>query len=212
LDCHICKKPTSEFKHKKTNIIYYHCKLCEYIFKNPAYYQDFNTQKERYNLHENNVEDEGYIAYFKRFLEFILPLVGSPRNALDFGCGRTSLLATLLDKEGITCDYFDPIYHPDTLVKSKKYDLIVSTEVFEHLHAPQDVFKSLLLKLNNGGYLAIQTEFHANKIETFTKWWYPQDPAHIVFFRSQTFKVLCKQNGCRYINDNSKNIILIQKD
>jgi len=211
LKCHICSKPTVAFTHEKTNITYYHCKVCEYIFKSPEYYQDLEMQKERYNLHENNEEDAGYIAYFQRFLDFVLPLVGKPQNALDFGCGRTSLLATLLEKEGMACDYFDPIYHPSTLDSDKKYDLIVSTEVFEHLHQPSVVFEHLLQRLNEGGYLAIQTEFHSNEQESFKKWWYPQDPTHIVFFRAQTFKVLCEKYGCRCIADNDKNIILIEK-
>jgi cyclopropane fatty-acyl-phospholipid synthase-like methyltransferase len=162
LDCHICKQFTESFVDGKTNIVYYHCQSCEYIFKSPEYYQDFNGQKKRYNLHENNEEDSGYRAYFQRFLDFILPLVGKPKHALDFGCGRTSLLATLLEKEGIACDYFDPIYHPNTLDSNKKYDLIVSTEVFEHLHQPRVIFEDLLERLNRGGYLAIQTEFHSN--------------------------------------------------
>ena len=211
MDCHICNQSTESFIHKKTNITYYHCKPCEYIFKSSEFYQDLEMQKERYNLHENNEEDAGYIAYFQRFLDFVLPLVGEPQNALDFGCGRTSLLATLLEKEGIACDYFDPIYHPNTLESDKKYDLIVSTEVFEHLHQPSVVFESLLQRLNKGGYLAIQTEFHSNEQESFQKWWYPQDSTHIVFFRAQTFAVLCEKYGCRCIADNGKNIIVIEK-
>lgn len=211
MDCHICNQTTKTFHHEKTDITYYHCKRCEYIFKSPEHYQNFDKQKERYNLHENNKEDPGYKAYFKRFLDFTLPHIKNTKNALDFGCGKTSLLATLLEVEGIGCDYFDPIYHPDSLYKNKKYDLIVSTEVFEHLHNPKEVFSSLLNILDNGGYLAIQTEFHSNEVESFKKWWYHQDPTHIVFFRAQTFKVLCEQNGCRYIKDNNKNIVLIQK-
>ena len=211
MNCHICHKPTASFIHDKTNITYYHCTPCEYIFKSPECYQDLDSQKERYNLHENNEKDAGYIAYFQRFLDFTLPLVKRPRNALDFGCGRTSLLATLLEKEGISCDYYDPIYHPDTLEDDKKYDLIVSTEVFEHLHQPREVFKSLLEKLNSGGYLAIQTEFHSNEQESFEKWWYPQDLTHIVFFRAKTFQVLCEIYGYRFVNDNSKNMVVIEK-
>ena len=211
MKCHICNKPTASFTQEKTNIKYYHCKACEYIFKSPECYQDLNSQKERYNLHENNEEDAGYVAYFQRFLDFILPLVERPRNALDFGCGRTSLLASLLEKEGIACDYYDPIYHPDILVDNKKYDLIVSTEVFEHLHQPSEVFESLVEKLNDGGYLAIQTEFHSNEEASFKKWWYPQDPTHIVFFRAHTFKVLCEKYRCKLVTDNTKNMVVIQK-
>lgn len=211
MNCHICDKETESFVHKKTGIIYYHCPECEYIFKSPECYQDFDTQKERYNLHTNNEEDEGYKAYFQRFLDFILPLVEKPRSALDFGCGKSALLASLLEKEGINCEYYDPIYHPDTLSDSKKYELIVSTEVFEHLHQPKDVFESLLGRLKKGGYLALQTQFHLNDTEEFKKWYYHQDPTHIVFFTAQTFKTLCEAYACQYVGDNGKNMIVLKK-
>jgi len=211
MNCHICEQRTTAFTHEKTETTYYHCNACEFIFKSPECYQDFEAQKERYNLHENNDEDAGYIAYFKRFLDFTLPLLSKPKSALDFGCGRTSLLASLLDKEGITCDYYDPIYYPNTLVEGKKYDLIVSTEVFEHLHKPSFVFENLLEKLHTGGYLSLQTEFHGNDLESFQKWWYPSDTTHVVFFRPKTFKVLCEMYGCRFVKDNGKNMLLMQK-
>lgn len=211
MKCHICDQETQCFLDEKTDILYYHCPACEYIFKSPECFQDFSLQEERYNLHENDEEDEGYQAYFQRFLDFMLPLVGTPEKALDFGCGATSLLAKMLQKKGIACDYYDPIYHPDTLDEDKKYDLIVSTEVFEHLHQPREVFKSLLDRLEEGGYLALQTQFHTNDIESFKKWYYHQDPTHIVFFTAQTFKVLCEASGCEFVSDNGKNMVLLRK-
>ena len=211
MTCHICNNPTDSFIHKKTNITYYHCKECEYIFKSHEHHQDFSTQKERYNLHENDEKDEGYKAYFQRFLDFTLPLTGQPKSALDFGCGRSSLLASLLENEGIACDYYDPIYYPTVLNNSKKYELIVSTEVFEHLHQPRVVFESLLERLEEGGYLALQTQFHSNDIESFKKWYYHQDPTHIVFFTVQTFRVLCEMYGCEFVGDNGKNMVVIKK-
>ena len=211
MNCHICNVPIESFIHNKTHITYYHCKSCEYIFKSPECYQDFIEQKERYNLHENDENDEGYRAYFQRFLDFTLPLVSKPKIALDFGCGASSLLSNMLEEEGIECDYYDPIYHPDTLNDNKKYDLIVSTEVFEHLHQPREVFKSLLERLKEGGYLALQTQFHPNEIEAFKKWYYHQDPTHIVFFTVQTFKILCKMYDCEFVDDNGKNMIVIKR-
>ncbi len=211
MNCHICNRPTESFVHEKTNITYYHCKCCEYIFKSPECYQDLSKQKERYNLHENDEEDEGYKAYFQRFLDFTLPWVDQPKTALDFGCGISSLLSTMLQKEGIECDFYDPIYHPDTLSDSKKYELIVSTEVFEHLHQPREVFESLISRLEEGGNLAIQTQFHPNNVEKFKKWYYHQDPTHIVFFTAQTFRVLCEIYGCEFVKDNGKNMVVIKK-
>ena len=211
MNCHICNKSTVSFVHDKTGIIYYHCEECEYIFKSPEVYQGFDAQKERYNLHTNDEEDEGYKAYFQRFLDFTLPLVGQPKTALDFGCGASSILSDMLSGTGVDCDYYDPIYHPDTLNKSKKYQLIVSTEVFEHLHQPRDVFESLLGRLEKGGYLALQTQFHPNDVEAFKKWYYHQDPTHIVFFTARTFKILCETSDCEFIGDNGKNMIVLKK-
>ena len=212
MQCHICKEPTSMFIHEKTNISFYHCEECEYIFKDPSVYQDISIQKERYDLHENSENSKGYRAYFQRFLDFVLPLIEEPKTALDFGCGESSLLASMLNEKGIVCDYYDPIYHPNILKSDKKYDIIVSTEVFEHLHQPTEVFECLLKYLKIGGYLAIQTEFHPNNSYDFKKWYYHQDPTHIVFFTSKTFKILCKIYKCKFIKDNSKNMVLIHKN
>lgn len=196
---------------EKQQMLYYHCSNCEYIFKHPSVYKEINDQKERYDLHENEDDNEGYRAYFKRFLDFVLPLVQKPKNALDFGCGKSTLLASMLKEEGIDCDYYDPLYHPDGLDEDKKYDLIVSTEVFEHLQQPKEVFESLLKRLNSGGYLAIQTEFHPNEMGSFMHWYYTQDPTHIVFFTVETFEVLSTLCQCRLVDDNGKNIVVIKK-
>jgi len=199
------------FFHEKTNIIYFHCLACEFIFKSIEHYQDFSSQKERYNLHQNNEDSEGYRVYFQRFLDFTLPSLVDVKTALDFGCGRTSLLASMLEKNGISCDYYDPIYHPSHLDENKKYSLIVSTEVFEHLHKPIEVFAYLIDKLEEGGYLAIQTEFHPNNIEDFKKWYYHKDPTHIVFFTKKSFQILASLNVATLLIDNGKNMVLIQK-
>jgi 2-polyprenyl-3-methyl-5-hydroxy-6-metoxy-1,4-benzoquinol methylase len=199
------------FIDKKTNITYYQCSNCEYVCKSTEHYQDLLRQKERYNLHQNDEQDEGYQAYFQRFLDFVLPLVGEAKTALDFGCGASTLLATLLEKNGIRCDYYDPIYHPNTDI-DKKYDLIVSTEVFEHLHQPKQVFRELLEKLKDGGYLALQTQFHPKDEESFLQWYYHQDPTHIVFFTAQTFRVLCESFECELVVDNQKNMVVIRKN
>lgn len=174
-------------------------------------YQSLGQQKERYDLHTNSEEDKGYIAYFQRFLDFIMPQIHGVASALDFGCGESTILATMLKKEHISCEYYDPIYHPNTLKANTHYDLIVSTEVFEHLSQPREVFASLVKCLKKGGFLAIQTQFHANSIEAFKTWYYHQDPTHIVFFRPKTFEILANMYGCKVCSTNEKNMVLIEK-
>jgi hypothetical protein len=211
MDCLICGHDTRTFVDEKSTIKYYYCPHCECISKSTEHFKPIPEQKERYDLHENNPEDEGYQAYFQRFLDFVLPLVGTPQTALDFGCGRSSLLADMLSNEGIQCDYYDPIYHPENLDNSKKYQLIVSTEVFEHLHDTKTVFEMLMGLLDERGYLALQTQFHPNDIDAFKKWYYHLDPTHIVFFTPQTFKFLCDISRGAFIKDNEKNMVVIRK-
>ncbi|MFT7824020.1 MAG: class I SAM-dependent methyltransferase [Sulfurimonas sp.] len=211
MDCLICGHDTNRFIDEKSSITYYCCPYCQCISKSREHFKTIPEQKERYDLHENNPENEGYQAYFRRFLDDILPQVGHPETALDFGCGESSLLADMLAGEGIACDYYDPIYYPENMEDGKKYELIVSTEVFEHLHHPKAVFASLLKRLKDGGYMALQTQFHPNNIEAFKKWYYPLDPTHIVFFTPHTFCVLCEMYGCEFIGANGKNIVIIRK-
>jgi len=209
--CHICSNETESFTDGKTGIQYFNCKSCEFIFKSPEYYQGIKEQKSRYDLHENDENNPGYRAYFQRFLDYVLPLTGTPKNALDFGCGRSLLLAKMLEEKGVICDAYDPLYHPDTLDNSKKYELIVTTEVFEHLHHPKEIFYSLVERLEEGGFLAIQTQFSPQDREAFKMWYYHQDPTHIVFFSPRTFRVLCEMYGCEWIGDNGTNMVVLQK-
>ncbi len=185
---------------------------CEYIYKSSEYYQDLQKQKERYDLHQNNEEDRGYRAYFQRFLDYIFTKIPPVNNALDFGCGKTSLLARMFNENNISCDYYDPIYHPQREYKDKYYDLIVSVEVFEHLHRPRKIFASLIEKLKIGGYLAIQTEFHPNNKEKFKSWYYHQDPTHIVFYRKKSFEVLAEMYHSKFVASNEKNIVILKKE
>ena len=212
MQCMICEQPCEDFRDERTGIRYYQCHACGCIFKSPECFQPLEAQKSRYDLHENNEDDAGYRAYFQRFVDFMLPYVGKPKNALDFGCGKSILLSKILKNIGINTDAYDPLYHPDTLDDSKKYDLIVSTEVFEHLNDPKNAFSDLVSRLNEGGYLAIQTQFHPNETEAFLSWYYHKDPTHIVFFRPETFRRLAAINGCNYIADNGKNMVIMRKN
>ncbi len=210
MHCHICEYETVPFVDVKTGIAYYHCHECEYIFKNPANYQSIEAQKQRYDLHTNDENDAGYRAYFQRFLDFVLPHIEEVEQVLDFGCGKSTLLANILKDINIECDVYDPIYHPIKLSDSKKYDMIVSTEVFEHLHDPRSTFSSLCNMLKPGGYLALQTQFHPNEEESFKAWYYHMDPTHIVFFRPRTFERLGEMYDCRIVADNGTNILVLK--
>jgi len=194
----------------KSDIVYFECSRCRFIMKSPHIFADFEKQKMRYDLHENSEGDIGYQNYFKRFLDFVLPQIDEAKRALDFGCGASTLLSQMIERYDIECDYYDPIYYPSESFKSKRYDLIVSVEVFEHLHNPKEVFEMLIDRLNPNGYLAIQTQFHPNSREKFLKWYYHLDPTHIIFFTPKTLETLADMYSLELISHNDKNMILFQ--
>ena len=211
MQCLICDSDTSCFADTQMGVETYHCAHCGIIFKDPVEHKDFETQKARYDLHENHAKDEGYRRYFQQFLDFIFAQCEIPVTALDFGCGRSTLLSDMLAEQGITSESYDPIYHPDLVFKGKKYDLITSVEVFEHLHNPMAVFEELVSLLRSGGILAIRTEFLPTEKETYLQWYYRKDSTHVVFFSPQTFRVMCGKAGVRYRRDNGKNMVLVEK-
>ena len=210
--CLVCNSDTSYFTDTQMEVKTYLCTHCDMIFKDPAGHKDFETQKVRYDLHENHAEDEGYRRYFQQFLDFALAQSKMPVTALDFGCGRSTLLSDMLAKQGVTSEFYDPIYHPDTAYRVKKYDLITSVEVFEHLHDPMAVFEELVSLLSPDGILAIRTELLSAGKEAYLQWYYRRDPTHVVFFAPQTFRVMCEKIGVRYVEGNGKNMVLISKE
>jgi cyclopropane fatty-acyl-phospholipid synthase-like methyltransferase len=209
--CKVCNSNANAIIKSKNTRIYSRCIKCGYISLDESFYLDAQDEKKHYDNHHNTMESIGYVEMFKKLIsEFIAPLKGV-KNALDFGCGEGGVLATLLQNDGIKCDKYDLFYFNDKSYKTKKYDLILSTEVFEHLSNPIDVLKELLGCLNDGGYLLLMSSFHPNDDEKFLKWYYIQDITHIGFFSMKTFEYIAKEFGLKVVRDNHKNIVLFQK-
>ena len=150
-------------------------------------------EKQEYLHHNNTPENEGYVAMFKDFIEKCIdPYQDKIKAALDFGCGPGPVLAGLLKEKGFEVDIYDKYFAPEKIFENKKYDLITSTEVLEHLADPLETLKTLKNHLNKNGILAIMTLFHPNNEEGFKKWWYRRDSTHISFYRPKTFEILAK--------------------
>lgn len=210
--CKICDSATTVMTDTKTQKIYHKCKKCSYVFLDEVFYVDEAVEKKHYDKHDNNFESLGYVKMFENLIEkFVYPYKEDLKTALDFGCGEGKVLPVLLEKSGIECDSYDLFYFPRRVYEGKKYDLILSTEVFEHLQNPLEVFKKLLLHVEKNGYILLMSAFHPDEKEEFLKWWYIRDITHIGFFNLRTFEYLSEKFGLTIIKHNSKNIVLYQK-
>jgi hypothetical protein len=79
---------------------------------------------------------------------------------LDYGCG-SGLMVTFMHDAGLDCDGYDPYngYYADVLSLKKDYDVIVLTEVIEHLTAPFAELSEIKEFCHPGSKIMIETSF-----------------------------------------------------
>lgn len=215
--CKICGHGTLPIYDGQFDINYYYCSNCGFMFMDESKILPPEQERERYLKHINTPEDSGYVDVLKTFIRTsILPFHGNIKTALDFGSGPEPVLAALLKKMGYEVDIYDIYFAPEPVFKDKTYDLITCTEVLEHLKNPLETLKLLKSLLNAGGILAVMTMFHPLASEKggklsgemeFKDWWYRRDPAHISFFRPETFRYIADLLGMSILMMDKKNII-----
>jgi len=144
---------------------------------------------------------------FRDKIALIMQYCTDVNSVLDYGCGPEPVLSELLKREGLNCDVFDPHFFPE--LPEGKFDLVVSTEVFEHFRDIEPELSRIRKSLSPDGFLAVMTAFH-DAVESFGKWWYITDPTHICFFSMQTFEWIAEKFGFRIIYTNRKNFVILQ--
>lgn len=169
---------------------YFHCVNCDLIFLTPKERLSAETEKTRYDMHENE-ESPGY----RQFLEpLILEIENHTRlrsqppeqtSVLDYGCGPTAFLSKLLAEKSYVTENYDIFYFTNQNPLQRPYDVIVCTEVWEHLFHPLEEIEQLVKLLNPGGLLAVMTSAHQG-LDHFADWYYRRDPTHVVFFSEVT--------------------------
>ena len=188
---------------------YFRCDHCSWIALTLDKRLDKHAEKAHYALHENTMENQGYVAMFETFLAFIDTHAENYHHVLEYGCGPGPVLAQLLEQKHkhVTCH--DPYFMPNPQWETRHYDVITCTEVFEHLAHPFDVLASLRQRLAPQGHLALMTHFHYDDPTRFKTWFYKQDPTHIGFFTPKTFEIMAAKLGLHVkAHDGKKSILL----
>lgn len=210
MKCKICKNDTLELYDKAQNKSYNICKNCQAIMLEKEFLVDTDIELAQYENHNNSFQSKGYVKMFEDFLDYFWEDVDKKdTNALDFGSGPGPVLAQILTNKGLHVDIYDKFYQPIKIYEDKKYSLITSTEVFEHLQNPLEIltlFKNHLIK---GGIIAIMTLFHDNNKENFLNWWYRRDPTHILFYTPKTFEVLAEMCGLKILKQDNLRVMVL---
>lgn len=92
-------------------------------------YKDIELYKKLHS-HNFNYGDTGS-RYVKKIVSHIEQY--KPDSVLDFGCGKGKL-ATELSKLGLRVDEYDPAIEGKEQIPLKQYDMIITTDVLEHLY------------------------------------------------------------------------------
>ena len=166
--CPFCKKPL------KTKLIadFYFCKVCEIAVRNERdmpvsgveiYDRDWVRSQES---EKTNFMRASYALKQVKNLHEI-------RTVLDVGCG-TGILVDTLNRSGYIADGIDTSAEAIEFAKSnkkgnfylssiesfkseRKYDLIIATQLIEHLRRPEEFLTNVKKVLKVGGYLYIET-------------------------------------------------------
>jgi len=165
-----------------------------------------------------------YHSYLAPTVMKAIPPSQQPGRVVDLGCGDGSLLASFekqgwksygvdLSESGIAaarrkfpgiefhCKGFD-----DALVRelgAAQFDLVISTEVVEHLYAPRELPRIAFQLLKPGGLMVVSTPYHGylkncalalsgNFDRHFSALW---DCGHIKFWSYKTLQALLREAG-----------------
>ncbi|PLX35327.1 MAG: class I SAM-dependent methyltransferase [Clostridiales bacterium] len=211
--CKICGSETRRLYDPQMMDCYHVCPFCDYIFLDEEGYASFEDEKTRYMEHDNSYENEGYRDFLEGFLEAaVFPFGNGFKRALDFGSGPEPVLARIMrEKHGIETDIYDLHFSPDREYMDKKYDLIVATEVLEHLKDPVETLSGLKERLEPNGLLSVMTLFHHVDDKAFLGWHYRRDKTHIGFFTAKTLEIAGRAAGLELIHADGKRIATFKK-
>ena len=189
-NCPLCSDPDTGAFSKDKFRSFRKCRACGLIFVPRAELISTQDEKLRYDAHQNSEADEGYQLYLDTTAAALAKLLPRNSRGLDFGCGRTTILANKLTRLGHETDSYDVFFQKDETIWKKKFDFIVLSEVIEHLREPREEMERLSGLLNPEGLIFIKTKFAPETLTAFENWFYKRDITHVQFFGVRSMESL----------------------
>lgn len=164
--------------------------------------------RERYLLHRNGIEDEGYRDFLSRAVDAALPVLTASSRGLDYGCGPVPTLSRLLEARGYRMTDYDPLFRDGTL--EPQYDFIFSTECFEHFEDPSRDIARVVDLLAVGGILTVMTELWGAETD-LESWHYLSDPTHVSLYSERTLGYVCGRYGLELVAGDGRRVFVLRK-
>ena len=191
------------------SIEYFRCKTCLGLFTDPKSRLSPEKEKERYSLHNNDVDDPEYRKFLSKLFDPLIKKLKKESRGLDYGCGPGPALASMLREAGFSVDIYDPYFFPDESYRDKVYDFITCTEAAEHFYEPHREFNKLDRVLANKGILGVMTNFYEDTIN-FEDWYYRKDPTHVVFYAVKTLQCIAEERSWE-VDIQCGNVVFFEK-
>ncbi len=187
--CPLCLHHESDIFCRDKKRQYNVCRSCSLVFVPRNELISPSLEKSRYESHENdeNRQYQNYLSIIADAISQKLPAVGF---GLDFGCGRTNLLANLLRNKGHEVISYDIFFYPAQNYLESQYDFIIMSEVIEHLREPSTELEKIKELLNPDGILFIKTKLLPETLKEFENWFYKRDMTHVQFFSNESLSAL----------------------
>lgn len=190
--CPLCSTLSKEFYVDKNT--YYRCQACYGIFADEDDKPSVKSEKQRYELHNDDVNDIGYRKFVSPITHSILNNFSIHNSGLDFGAGTSAIISAILKEKNYNILNYDPYFHAFPELLERKYDYISSCEVIEHFYNPHKEFSLLKKMLNTDAKMYLMTEPYNEGIN-FASWYYKNDPTHVFFYTKETFQWIKKEFG-----------------
>lgn len=174
-------------------------------------------QKQRYLLHNNTLENEGYLQFLKKFIDPILEKTSRIDFIVDYGCGPAPCLLQLLERyrasgkipQAVRLFGWDPFFQPE--LPHEAADLVTCLEVAEHFENPAADFEKLAKVCHSGAFVAVGTKIWRQPAERFETWWYKEDLTHVSFYSEYSLRLCAQRVSLHLAEKISDDIFLFEK-
>ncbi|TGN07215.1 class I SAM-dependent methyltransferase [Leptospira ilyithenensis] len=170
---------------------YFQCVRCRSVYLGKDYHITKEAEKERYLLHNNDINDPRYLNFLTPVTLAIEANFTKDKLGLDFGAGPGPILTNHLRKKGYSVELYDPFFWDNPAVLQNRYDFIICTEVMEHFQNPKIEFELLKSLLNPKGKLLCMTDTFSESID-FPNWHYRRDLTHVFFYHGNALEYISK--------------------
>ena len=208
--CNICGSSGKILGYKK-GVKVLQCPECSFLWKDiyslPSDYYEtwqYGTSK---SFDLRNQE-----SVFKHRMDRINKFISGPsRKILDFGCGKGEFVEFLKKQnyDAFGCDIGDSIPDKPYFFKTDigklqghDFDIIFSSETFEHIEDVSTVMRHLSDRTKKGGIIYLETQFTHS--DSLFGWGYFDKANHISFFSPRSMEKLMKTKSIDLIDFDNR--------